>query len=400
MNAINELMHEPTAAELVARAQAMIPALRANAAEVEKARTVPTETIDAFRAAGFFKILQPRRWGGWEMEPIVFSRVLMELGRGCPSSAWNLMILGVHQWEFGLFDPRAGDDMWAKEPNILIASSYAPFGKCRQVEGGWMVSGEWKTSSGCDHAEGGAILGAFWLDEAGERRDYRSFVVSRSDYEIVDDWHVVGLGGTGSKSVRIRGEAFVPDYRSHSIVDYQMSARATPYLYPFNQVFYAAVSSVIVGYARGMVDLYIEQMKPRQNIVGPAGAAAQNPYVRDKLGNAALLVRSAQGRLAQVYQEASAYTGRGELVPLEARVYHFLEIQRCGKDCLDASLMLWKKLSARAIWLTNPVQLWMRAMLVAGNHITQNEDDTAGVLGGYLLGQGVPPFMFDLPAAQ
>ncbi|WP_028218123.1 acyl-CoA dehydrogenase family protein [Paraburkholderia oxyphila] len=397
MNALTDTVQQPTVSELVERARAMIPALRANAAEVEKARSVPKETIDAFKQAGFFKILQPRRWGGWEMNPGVFSKVLMELGRGCPSSAWNMMILGVHQWEFGLFDERAAHDMWAADNSVLVASSYAPFGKCRKVEGGWMLGGEWKTSSGCDHAQGGAILGAFWLDDEGNRRDYRSFLVSRSDYEIIDDWHVVGLAGTGSKSVRIKGEAFIPDYRSHSIVDYQKTERGTPYLHPFNQVFYSAVSSVIVGYARGMIDLYIEQMAPRQNIVGPAGAAAQNPYVKDKLGNAMLLVRSAQARLAQVFAEAQAHVERGELVPLHDRVFHFLEIQRCGKDCLDASTMLWKKLSARAIWLNNPVQLWMRTMLVAANHITQNEDDNAGVLGGYLLGQGVPPFIYGLP---
>ncbi|WP_205193010.1 MULTISPECIES: acyl-CoA dehydrogenase family protein [Burkholderiaceae] len=399
MNVANEMIYAPSVKELVARANAMIPALRASAAEVEQARSVPAETIEAFRQAGFFKILQPRRWGGWEMDPGVFSRVLMELGRGCPSSAWNMMILGVHQWEFGTMDPRAGEALWATDPNILVASSYAPFGKCRRVEGGWLVSGEWRTSSGCDHAEGGAMLGAFALDEKGNPRDHRAFLVSRDDYEIIDDWHVVGLGGTGSKSVRIKGEAFVPDYRSHSIVDYRKSNRPEPYLYPFSQVFYGAVSSVIIGYARGMIDLYIEQMTSRQNVMGPGGAA-QNPYVKDKLGNAALLVRSAQARLAQVYAEASAHVSQGELVPLNDRVYHALEIQRCGKDCLDASLMLWKKLSARAVALSNPAQLWMRAMLVAANHITQNEDDTAGVLGGYLLGQGVPPFLFGLPEAQ
>lgn len=400
MNAVKEMMAVPTEGELVERARAMIPALRANADEVEKARYVPKETIEAFKKAGFFKILQPKRWGGWEMHPRVFSKVLMELGRGCPSSAWNVMILGIHQWEFGLFDTRAGDEVWAKDPGILVASSYAPFGKCRKVDGGWMVSGEWKTSSGCDHAEGGAILGALWIDEQGNRRDHRSFLVSRADYDLIDDWHVVGLAGTGSKSVRVKGEVFVPDYRSHSIVEYKKSDLPATYRYPWNQIFFSSVSSVIIGFARGMIDMYIEQMVPRQNVMGPPGGAAQNHYVKDKLGNAVLLVRSAQARLGQIFAEEDAYVEKGEAVPLEERVYHFLEAQRCGKDCLDASLMLWKKMSARSIWLDNPMQLWMRTMLVAGNHITQNEDDTAGVLGGYLLGQGVPPGMFDLPNNQ
>lgn len=391
----NEIV--PTELELVERARAMIPMLREQAEQVEKDRCVPKATIDAFKAAGFFKILQPVRWGGWGMDPVVHSKILMELGRGCPSSAWNMMILGIHQWEFGHFDPRCGDDMWGKDRSALIASSYAPFGQTRKVDGGWMMSGEWKTSSGCDHADAGAILGALWIDEQGNRRDHRAYLVSRADYDIVDDWFVVGLAGTGSKTLRLKGEVFVPDYRSHSIVEYALGDRPASYLYPFNQIFFSSVSSVIIGFARGMIDLYIEQMKPRQNIFGPPGAAVQNPYVKDKLGNAVLLVRSAQARLAQIMAESAPYVQQGKLVPIELRVHHLLEAQRVGRDCLDASTMLWKKMSARAIWLDNPMQLWMRTMLVAANHITQNEDDSAGVLGGYLLGQGVPPFIFQLP---
>nr|ART38636.1 G493 [uncultured bacterium] len=388
----------PSADELAARARAMIPWLREQAAAIEQARSVPAETIQRFREAGFFRILQPARWGGYQMEPWVFYRVLMELGRGCPSSAWNTMILGIHQWEFGCLDPRAGDDMWREDSQILVGSSYAPFGQARKVEGGWILSGTWKTSSGCDHVDsrGGSLLGARWVDDDGNMLDHRAFLVSRSDYEIVDDWYVVGLSGTGSKSVRV-AEAFVPDYRSHSIVEYRLSERPAPYLHPFNQTFFSAVSAVIIGYAQGMIDIYVEQMKPRQNVFGPPVRTAANSYVQDKLGNAALLVRSSRARLLQIVTESAQYVQKGALVPLDLRAYHFLESQRCGRDCLDAVIMLWKKLSARAIWLDNPAQLWMRAMLVAANHTTQNEDDSAGFLGGYLLGQQIPPFVFELP---
>ncbi|MDR2154944.1 MAG: acyl-CoA dehydrogenase family protein, partial [Burkholderiaceae bacterium] len=105
MNTETKILHQPiaapTPAELVERARAMIPMLRAGAADVEKARQVPASIVRAFKEAGFFHILQPKRWGGWEMDVRVFWQVLMELGRGCGSSAWVMMILGVHQWEFG-----------------------------------------------------------------------------------------------------------------------------------------------------------------------------------------------------------------------------------------------------------------------------------------------------------
>ena len=387
----------PTADELVQRAIAMIPGLRAEAEEVERARSVPEKTIRAFKDAGFFKILQPAIWGGYEMNPEVFYRVLMELGRGCPSSAWNMMILGVHQWEFGTFDRRAGDEIWGEDPEVLVGSSYAPTGKVRKVEGGWMLSGAWPTSSGSDHAHGGSFLGARVFDDAGNCIDHRAFLARREDYDLIDDWHVVGLAGTGSKGVKVKGEVFIPDHRSHSVIDYQLHETSATYNLPFFQVFYGAVSAVIVGFANGMVDLFIEHMKPRQNVFVGGPNAAQNPFIQEKLGNAVLLIRSARARILQFIQEASTFTERGELVPLDLRVHYFLDLQGVAKDCFAAGHMLFKKSSARGIFLSNPMQRQLRSLLVAANHITQNEDDTSALLGAYLLGQPLPPGLFELP---
>ena len=388
---------KPTMDELVARAAAMLPWLREQADAVEAARSVPPETIQAFKEAGFFKILQPAAWGGYEMNPEAFYRVLMELGRGCPSSAWNLMILGIHQWEFGKLDPRAGDELWAEDQEILVASSYAPCGKVRKVNGGWMLSGTWPTSSGSDHCEGGAFLGARVFDDDGNMLDHRSFLVRREDYELIDDWYVVGLAGTGSKTLRVKGEAFVPDYRSHSIVDYTMGYGPLTYRLPFNQVFFGAVSSVVVGFANGMVDLFVEHMKPRQNVFVGGPVAAQNPFVQEKLGNAVLLIRSARARILQCIHESTMYAERNQPVPLDLRVHYFLDIQGVAKDCFTAGHMMFKKSSARGVFNSNPLQRQLRALLVAANHITQNEDDTSALLGGYLLGQGVTPCVFELP---
>ena len=165
----NSDMTIPTEAELLARAVAMIPWLREKAGAVEAARMVPKDTIQAFTEAGFFKILQPKRWGGYEMNPNVLNKVLMELARGCPSSAWNVMVLGVHPFEVGLLDPRCGDELWGENNTALVSSSYAPFGTVKLVDGGYVLNGEWLTSSGCDHAAGGAFLGGRVADKNGEK---------------------------------------------------------------------------------------------------------------------------------------------------------------------------------------------------------------------------------------
>ncbi len=386
----NIAVNIPTEAEIVKRAEAMIPMLRERAEDCEKNRMVSKETIQAFTEAGFFKILQPKRWGGYEMSPNVLNKVLMELARGCPSSAWNVMVLGVHPFEVGLLPTQCGDELWGDDSNKLVSSSYAPFGTVKAVEGGYVLNGEWLTSSGCDHAAGGAFVGGR-VQENGEVV-FRSFWIQRSDFEIVDDWFVVGLAGTGSKKLIIK-EVFVPTYRSHAIGAYDESSHGgveNLYKMPFFYVFYAAVSSVIIGMARGMVDLYIDHMVPRQNINQAVGAAVNDPFIKSRLGEAYAKILGATSRVLQNTDEAWTYAAKGELVPLDIRIRHFATNQFTGGECFEAAHMIFKKTSTRGIWMNSPIQRQMRDILVGANHITQNQDNIGDLLGGHLLGNPLP----------
>ena len=389
MNAI--VTQIPTEEEIVQRARDLIPTLRERADACEKTRMVSRQTIQDFQQAGFFKILQPKRWGGYEMHPNVLNRVLIELARGCPSSAWNVMVLGVHPFEVGLLPEQVGDELWGQDNTKLVSSSYAPFGTVDAVEGGYRLNGEWLTSSGCDHAEGGAFVGGR-VQENGEMV-FRSFWVQREQIEeIVDDWHVVGLAGTGSKKLVIT-DVFVPAYRSHVIGAYDQESHGhveNLFKMPFFFVFYAAVSSVIIGMARGMVDLYVEHMVPRQNLNQAVGAAVNDPFIKGKLGEAFAKITAAEARVLSNTDEAWSYASRGELVPTDVRVRHFATNQFTGGDCFDAAHMIFKKTSTRGVWLNNPMQRQMRDILVGANHITQNQDNIGDLLGGQLLGNPLP----------
>jgi 3-hydroxy-9,10-secoandrosta-1,3,5(10)-triene-9,17-dione monooxygenase len=325
------------------------------------------------------------------MNPAVFYKVLMELGRGCSSSAWNAMILGVHAWEFGLLDPRAGDDVWGQDDAVIVASSYVPIGNYRKVDGGYVISGRWPTSSGTDHGEW-AFLGMMLRAEDGTPIDRIAMLVPRSDYTIDDDWHVFGLAGTGSKSVVVK-EAFVPEYRTHSTPDYRLSDRGSMYLFSFQQIFYSGVSSAIIGMAQGAIDEFIRQMRTRVNS-STGIRAALSPYVKDRLGNAVARVRSSRDRILYMTQETTRYVEARQLVPLDERVAGLLDIARVGRECEEAVMLLFKALSARGLYLDNPLQRILRDVIAGSNHITQNADDTAGILGGYLLGEPLPPMLF------
>ena len=387
----------PTPDELVARAAAMVPALRARADEIEAARQVPDDVVEMFREAGFFRILQPKKFGGYEMNPIVFMRVLGELGRGCCASAWNMMILGVHNWEFGIMKEAAAVDVWGGNDETIIASSYAPVGEMTEVEGGYRLRGRWPTSSGTDHGEW-AFIGALKKNEKGIPVDRYALLVKREDYEIIDDWHVFGLCGTGSKSLLIK-DAFVPYHRAHSMLEYELDERPLSYRFPFAMVFYSSVSSVIIGFAQGAIDVFIEQMQVRTDN-GSGAATRLSPYVKDRLANAVAKVRSCRARMEQMMVHATTIVESGQLVSTDDRIHYMLDMARIGRECEEAVMLLYKCTGARGVYKSNPIQRYLRDTLVAANHITQDADNNAGALGGYLLSGDLPPLLYSKPGAN
>ena len=145
--------------ELIARARALIPSSPRAAPKADAERRLPQETIADMQAAGLFRVLQPKRWGGYEMDPATYFEIQLALGEGCMSTAWVYGVPGIHPWLLGLFDDRAAHEVWGEDDSTLICSSLMPAGKAAPAPGGFRLSGHWKFSSGSDHC-GWAYLGA------------------------------------------------------------------------------------------------------------------------------------------------------------------------------------------------------------------------------------------------
>jgi len=201
---------------LLERARALIPRLAERAPAATAARQLPPETIAEYRDAGILRILQPKRFGGLQGRFSLFSRIVEELTYGCASSAWVYAVLAEHQWIIAQYPEQAQIDVWGEDPEAVASSSLAPREAARRVPGGWRLSGYYPFSSGCDYAQW-AIIGAF-LGEKGDPRHIAYLLVSLAEAEIVDDWQVLGLLGTGSKSLVLH-DVFVPEHRSVTVSD-------------------------------------------------------------------------------------------------------------------------------------------------------------------------------------
>src|ERR1700704_5504194 len=184
----------PDPAEIIARARALIPALAERSREARRRRRIPDETIADMQRAGVFRVLQPKRWGGYEMDLNTFYEIQLALAEGDMSTGWIYGVSGVHPWFMALLDNRAAKDVWGKDSSTLICSSLMPAGKAVPAEGGFRLSGRWKYASCCDHCDW-ALLGAMVAADGGGPPAGRVFLLPRTSYQSVDTWQVSGLQG-------------------------------------------------------------------------------------------------------------------------------------------------------------------------------------------------------------
>src|SRR5260370_25316249 len=132
----------------------MVPALRSRAAQAEKERTMPPETLAEPHARGSLRSMEPKRWGGMELDFVAYVDFCYELARGCASTAWNFGNLQVHHWMLAMYEERAQEEVWGANPEALIASGIAfPQGRAKKVTGGYLIGGKRNFSKSSHHAQ-------------------------------------------------------------------------------------------------------------------------------------------------------------------------------------------------------------------------------------------------------
>src|SRR5688572_30179647 len=197
--------------EAMRRACGLVPLLREQAPACEALRRLTPAVMDALNRSGLLRYLQPRTWGGMELPFVAYFDIPEMLSRGDVNVGWVVTNLAAHHRSLAWWDPRAQQEVWGGNPDAGIASGIAfPQGRAVPSEGGITLSGEWNFSSGTDHSDW-SMLAAI-VREADKPIDYVFCLLHRSQYEVLDDWQVLGMRATSSKTVRCR-DVFVPSYR-------------------------------------------------------------------------------------------------------------------------------------------------------------------------------------------
>ncbi|MEU2041008.1 3-hydroxy-9,10-secoandrosta-1,3,5(10)-triene-9,17-dione monooxygenase oxygenase subunit [Nocardia niwae] len=350
--------------EVTERVEALLPTLRERAQEAEDLRRIPDESMKALQETGFFRLLQPKQWGGHAADPVVFYDTVRKIASACGSTGWVAGIVGVHNWHLALFAQQAQEDVWGEDTEVRISSSYAPMGAGTVVDGGYLVNGAWAWSSGCDHATW-AVLGGPVIKD-GKPVDFGSFLIPRDDYRIDDVWNVVGLRGTGSNTVVVK-DVFVP---SHRFLSFRaMSELKSPgleqntdpvYKMPWGTIHPTTISTPIVGMAYGAYAAHVEHQGKRVRAAYAGEKAKEDPFAKVRIAEAASDIDAAWRQLSGNVADEYALLVAGKEIPFDLRVRARRDQVRATGRSIAAIDKLFESSGATALSNGTPLQRFWR----------------------------------------
>jgi alkylation response protein AidB-like acyl-CoA dehydrogenase len=376
----------PTKEELIRRAEALAPVLQERAETTEQLRRCPDETIRDYLDNDLLRICQPARYGGFEHGYDVLCEVSQALARGCGSQAWVHMVLADNALKLASYSAEAQQDVWGRLPVAKISNCVTPSGTGRPVDGGVIWTGRHQFSSGVDHADW--VLAAGTIVD-GDRKQACSVLVPKSDIRIVDDWKVIGLAGTGSKTFEIK-DAFVP---AHRILDRKAADEGNApgaKLYPA-PVFHlprggpsiASFAAVTVGIAEGCLQEYYKYTRPRKSRGTPVAALAGTQITA---ATAAAEIEAAARLYVGALREAMRKLERGEPFTKHDQVVGKRNCAYAATLAIHGVQRLYNDAGGRVLYTDNELQRKFRDVHAAAAHHSLNWHTAAEEYGRHVLG--------------
>lgn len=375
----------------------ILPTIAANAFKAEQDRKVPDENIALLKGIGMHRAFQPKKFGGMEISLPQFADCIAALAGSCASTAWAMSLLCTHSHQLALFSAKLQQEVWGDNPDATASSSIAPFGRTEETDGGVLFSGEMGWSSGCDHAEW-AIVG-FRRKNAEGTQDYCFAVLPRSDYQIRDDWFAAGMKGSGTKTLII-DSVLVPEHRIQKAKD-MMEGKSSGFgLYPDSKIFYSpyrpyfasGFSTVSLGVAERMLEVFREKTKNRVRAYTGAAVGAATPALM-RLAESTHQVAAARAFLEKTWQDHAEHSEQQRYPSRETLAFWRTNQAYATKMCIHAVDRLFEAAGGNAWFEHNEMQRLFRDSHMTGAHAYTDYDVCAQILGRELMGLEPDPSM-------
>jgi len=385
----------PSPEELVARARDMVPGIRALAEETERNRTISPHIIAKIRDAELLRTTRPRKFGGFEYDAVVALEIALVISAACASTGWAVNGALSNGISFGHFPIEAQQELWGGGADPFSCACFAPTGTALPTDGGYILSGQWSFASGCDHSRW-IRLGAFIVPPGSAPPHEGAFLLLPiGDVEIVDNWFVCGLSGTGSKDIIVR-DVFVPQHRVLPFADTR-SGRTPGAQYHANSIYRlpllvlgaTMLASTAVGAAKGALDAYLEMTagrKTRGALAGGGLAMTEFTTVQLRFAEASAAVETAEMLLMTDLRKAMQKLWADEEITVSDRIRSRRNQAYATKLAVQAVEALNASTGGYGLMLSNPVQRAWRDVNAVARHVSLNWDAVGTMYGQHAFG--------------
>jgi 3-hydroxy-9,10-secoandrosta-1,3,5(10)-triene-9,17-dione monooxygenase len=368
------------------------PVLRQRAMQTDRDRRVPPENIKLLANSGLLGIFRAKKWGGQELSMRAHVDAVSIVAQGCQATAWVLGVYHAHDYIIGHMSEKAQEEVYTTSPHQAVAAVIGPRGKAvRKSDGSYVLSGFWPFASG-NAASDWMLLGAEVFDENNSKLDEGDLLVPVSDIIAIDDWHVAGLQGTGSNSVKCTNVA-VPAHRFVSLPAIlenhtPVFARGdTPAIYkcqggPALGMF---IATSTIGAARSALQEFLKVV-PGKKVMYTEHISHEWSALQRTVGEAAAMIHAAELIFYRAADDVDDYARRGEKMPMEMRGRIRMDIAMVPRLCRDAVNNLYTIGGAAGLSLKSPIQLAARNIQAANMHGFLLYDAGAEIYGRVLLG--------------
>lgn len=377
----------------------LLPTFRERADEAERLRVVPESSIKELEETGFFRLLQPKRFDGFEADPVTFYTAVRDIASACGSTGWVSSVVGVHPWQVALFAEEAQQAVWGEDTTTRLSSSYAPTGKATVTDGGYTLSGKWSFSSGCDHCQW-VLLGGLVFNADGQVVDFKTFMVPRDKYTIVDVWHMVGLAGTGSNDIVV-DEVFIPEAFTLSMGETgqcrgpgQEQNTADLYKLPFHSIFTGTITTPIIGMAMGAYAEHVDMQQKRTRAAYLGEKASLDPFSAVRIARASSEIDAAWALLTNNIREEMDHVAKGEKIPLGLRLKVRRDQVIGSQRAIDAIDALFEASGGRALATGTYLQRAWRDAHAGRVHAANDPERALQMYGAHEFGHKVDPGMY------
>lgn len=314
--------------ELLGNAEAMIQNLRERANEVESLRSIPQSTITELTEAGLFKLLTPKKYGGYQLNFRQYLDIVSQIGKGCGSSAWVVALNNVAKWVVSVSFTEEVHDLVFKDDAIANFCGVFEPRKCdvEKVEGGYLIKeGMWGFASGSNHADY-FFLGFPHVNESGEVEGLGAALIPRKDVTVLDDWNTISMRGTGSNSVTVKN-IFVPEKWTTSISKAVLGEYPSTHLQdqPLYRSAFIPVAAVVllapgIGLSAAAKEIYLKNLPNRRIQYTFHNKQAEAGVTHLQLAEAVMKMETASLFAYRAADEIDKWAASGEYMDFNSRI--------------------------------------------------------------------------------